>query len=241
MATPTFKSFLRWKRASADAIGKDPEIIQEIVNNNTFVTEVTQNVEFITNLVENNEFITQLVENNTFVTELTENNDFITQVTENNTFVTNITQQINANLNGKKGIANELATLDASGKITASQLPPAMINFAIDGGGAAIPAGLKGFAVVPFDCTITRVDVLSDVSGSIVVDIWRDTYANHPPADADSITSATPPTLSSAIKSSNTSLTGWTTQLNEGDILAFNVDSATTVTSVTIAIKVTKR
>lgn len=211
MAQPTFKNFLRWKRVAADAIGSDPEIVQEIVNNNTFITEVTNN--------------------ETFVTELT----------ENNTFVTNVTTVINANINGKKGVANELASLDADGKVTAAQLPPAVINFVIDGGGSAITTGLKGFAVVPFDCTIVSVDVLGNVSGSLVVDIWRDSYANHPPVDADSITASAPPTLSAAVKSRDTTLTGWTTQLNEGDILAFNVDSATTVSNATIALKINHR
>lgn len=211
MATPTFKNFLRWKRASADAIGQDPEIVQEIVNNNTFITELTTN--------------------ETFVTELT----------ENNTYITNVEYITNAVVNGKKGVANELATLDADGKVTPAQLPPAVINFAIDGGGSPITTGLKGFVYVPFDCTITAVTMLADVSGSVVVDIWRDVYGSHPPTDADSITAAAVPTISGAVKSQNTTLTGWTTQLNEGDILAYNVDSAATITSVTIALKITHR
>lgn len=207
----TYKSFLRWKRSAGTQIANDPVVIQEIVNNNTFITE------------------------------LSESNEFITNVTENNTFVTNVTNQINANINGKKGIANELATLDANGKLTAAQAHPATINFAMDGGGSAITTGLKGFVQVPFNCTIVKVDLLADISGSVVVDIWRDTYANHPPTDADSITAAAPPTISGAVKSTNTTLTGWTTQLNEGDVLAFNVDSAATLTHLTVAIKVTHR
>lgn len=221
---PQFKNFLRWQRHGA---GQDTDFVQEIVNNNFFVTE----------LAVNNTFVTELVENNTFITELTQNETFITEITEHSTFVTNVTNIIEA----KKGVINELATLDGEGKVTASQLQPAMINFAIDGGAQAITTGLKGFAVVPFDCTIDRVDIIADQTGSIVVDVWRDTYANHPPTDADSITSATPPTLSNAIKATNTTLTGWTRQLTEGDILAFNVDSAATVTSVTVAIKVSHR
>lgn len=426
-----YKSFLRWKRNSGESLGQDQDFIQEVVNNNTFVTE------------------------------LTENNEFITNVTEHNTFVTNVTNQINANINGKKGVASQLASLDANGKVVASQLglssagdmiiggagtptgytdvlaglsgsgsgtvslntnmgaggwqaawtdgsrttyangptvianstfisadltttrsigrfrfaqqspaqfgnnaasnptlqssndgvswttrwslandgpalgypqdvtstapdtgrtlrdygtielplpinarywrmyiptasgqgsgngwdiaqfelyevqvesgtagsptrlapptdqrmlkfdpavgpqwvamPPAVINFVIDGGGSAITTGFKGFAMVPFDCTVVGVDVLANVSGSLVVDIWRDSYANHPPVDADSITASAPPTLSSAIKSRNDTLTGWTTQLNEGDILGFNVDSAATVTSATVVLRIEHR
>lgn len=92
--------------------------------------------------------------------------------------------------------------------------------------------------VVPFDCTITGVTLLADTSGSIVVDIWKDTYANFPPTDADSITASAVPTISSATKSQDTTLTGWTTAVSAGDILRFNVDSVTDVTQVTIALSI---
>ena len=112
--------------------------------------------------------------------------------------------------------------------------------FIIDGGGSAITTGQKGHLEIPFKCEIQRVTMLADQSGSIVVDIWKDTYANFPPTDADSITSATPPTISAAQKSQDATLTGWTKTINEGDILAFNVDSAATITRVVIVLKVKK-
>ena len=114
------------------------------------------------------------------------------------------------------------------------------ITFIIDGGGSAITTGEKGHLEIPFACTITQVTMLADVSGSIVVDIWKNTYALFPPADANSITSTTPPTISAAQKSQDSTLTGWTTSIAAGDILAFNVDSVATVTRVTISIRATK-
>ena len=116
----------------------------------------------------------------------------------------------------------------------------ASIQIVIDGGGSAITTGVKGFLEVPFACTINRVTMLADQSGSIVVDIWKDTYANYPPTDADSITASAVPTISATTKSQDTTLTGWTTAIAAGDILGFNVDSITTVTRVTLALKVTK-
>jgi hypothetical protein len=82
--------------------------------------------------------------------------------------------------------------------------------------------------------------LLADQSGSIVVDIWKDSYANFPPTDADSITASAVPTLSTADKSQDATLTGWTTSVSAGDTLRFNVDSATTVTRVSVLLKVTK-
>jgi hypothetical protein len=113
------------------------------------------------------------------------------------------------------------------------------VGIVIDGGGSAITTGVKGYIQVPIGGTITAVRMLADQSGSIVVDVWKDTYANYPPTDADSITAAAPPTISSAIKSEDTTLTGWTTSITAGDILGFNVDSATTVTRVTLQITFT--
>jgi hypothetical protein len=112
------------------------------------------------------------------------------------------------------------------------------IEFVIDGGGAAIAPGTKGFIQVPFACTIAAARLLADRSGSIVVDIWKDSYANYPPDDADSITGAAPPAIASDIKSENTGLTGWTTGIAAGDILGFNVDSASTLTRVTVVLTV---
>ena len=114
------------------------------------------------------------------------------------------------------------------------------ITFVIDGGGSAITTGQKGHLEIPFACTIQQVTMLAAQSGSIVVDIWKDTYANFPPTDADSITASAPPTISSAQKSQDSTLTGWTTAIAAGDILAFNVDSCTTITRVTLSLKVGK-
>jgi len=119
-------------------------------------------------------------------------------------------------------------------------MPVATITFVIDGGGSTITTGVKGYLEIPFACTITQVTMLADQSGSIVVDVWKDTYANYPPVDADSITASAVPTISSAVKSQDATLTGWTTSIAAGDILGFNVDSATTVQRVTISLRVTK-
>jgi hypothetical protein len=114
------------------------------------------------------------------------------------------------------------------------------ITFVIDGGGSAITAGEKGHLEIPFACTITQVTMLADQTGSIVVDIWKDSYANFPPTDADSITASAPPTISSAQKAQDSTLTGWTTSISAGDILAFNVDSCSTIARVTLSLKVEK-
>ena len=112
------------------------------------------------------------------------------------------------------------------------------VGITIDGGGSAITTGVKGFIEVPFAGTITQATVLLDQSGSIVIDVWKDVYANYPPDNADSITASAPPTVSTATKSQDTTLTGWTTSIAAGDVLGFNVDSITTATRATLILKV---
>jgi hypothetical protein len=97
---------------------------------------------------------------------------------------------------------NEAIVVDRStGKVSLPATPDiATLTFVIDGGGSAIAAGIKGDLQIPFACAIEQVTLLADQSGSIVIDIWKDTYANAPPTVADSITASAKPTISSAAK-----------------------------------------
>jgi hypothetical protein len=99
---------------------------------------------------------------------------------------------------------------------------------------------VKGYVTIPYNCTITGWDIFADQVGSCVIDLWKDTYANFSPNISDSITGSEKPTLSSAQKNQDNSLSTWTTSISAGDIIAFNVDSATTVTRVNVIIKVNK-
>ena len=112
------------------------------------------------------------------------------------------------------------------------------IIFIISGGGSAITTGSKGFIAVDYACTITGVTLLGDQSGSIVVDIQSGTYAAFP--TNASICGAAKPTLSAAQKSQDTTLTGWTPAITAGAVLEYIVDSAATVTQVTVALTVSR-
>lgn len=123
---------------------------------------------------------------------------------------------------------------------TASSTNTIALNYELNGGGATILTGIAGDITIPFACTITEAILLADQSGSIVVDIWKDTYANYPPTVADTITASAKPTLSSATKSKDTTLTGWTTTIAAGSTLRFNVDSVTTLTRCLVSLTVVK-
>lgn len=89
---------------------------------------------------------------------------------------------------------------------------------------------------VPYDCVITGWTIAADASGSVVVDVWKDTLANFPPNVSDTITGSAKPTLSSARTGTSTTLTGWTTTLSEGDWLKFYVQSVSGIGEFVIAL-----
>jgi len=136
------------------------------------------------------------------------------------------------------------ASVLTTGTVPAGRLPPRIgaLGLVIDGGGSVITTGVKGFLEVPFAGTITGATLLSTdpavLAGSIVVDIWKAPYAGYPPTVANTITASAKPTLSSATKSQDTTLTGWTTALAAGDVLGFKVDSAALVTRVALSLRV---
>lgn len=94
--------------------------------------------------------------------------------------------------------------------------------------GTVLVTGFVGQIVVPYDCEIISAELTSLLSGSVVIDIWKDTYANYPPTDADSITASAPLTISSGTKVQDATLTGWTKTFTKGDRLFCNIDSVTT-------------
>jgi len=130
---------------------------------------------------------------------------------------------------------------DGTYSASVEEILTASINFIIDGGGSAITTGEKGHIEIPFACTIKQVTLLADQSGAIKIDIWKDIYANFPPDNTDTITGANEPEIAaSGVKDQDSTLTSWTTSISAGDILAFNVDSITTVKRCTVSLKVIK-
>jgi len=128
----------------------------------------------------------------------------------------------------------QIAKADGAGGV-AFEDDTVVINFIIDGGGSAITTGKKGHLEIPFAMTITGWTILGDQSGSIVVDVNRSTFAGFP--TLTSIAGTELPTLSAVQKNQDLTLSTWTTSIATGDVLEFEVDSATTVQRVTVAIR----
>jgi hypothetical protein len=120
-------------------------------------------------------------------------------------------------------------------------LLPSGINFHFDGGGSALVDQHLLWVEVPFKCDIDQVTLLADQNGDVVCDLWKDTYANYPPVNADSITASATPTITSTNKYQDATLTGWTTAIAAGDILVAAIEgAATAITALTCAVRVSR-
>lgn len=113
------------------------------------------------------------------------------------------------------------------------------ITFAFDGGGSELTAGSVQYVFVPYACTIVSATVDGQgATGSIVLDIWVDSYANFPPTVLDTITAAAKPTITAATKSRDTTLTGWTTAVAAGSYIGVKIDSVSSFTKVRLTLEV---
>jgi hypothetical protein len=119
-----------------------------------------------------------------------------------------------------------------------------IINYVIDGGGGVIASGSAGFVEVPWNVTPVSWDLLSNISGSLSVDVRRSTYATWTGSTFisgnASIVGSEKPTITNGFKGQDASLTTWS-GISAGDILVFHVDQTPTlITRATLALKVRK-
>lgn len=115
------------------------------------------------------------------------------------------------------------------------------IEIGIGNGITAITTGVKAAFRVPVDCVVESWELVAPLqSGSLVLDVWKDSYANFPPTVADTIAGSEKPTISSAQKGQDASLSTWTTSLSAGDWLIINVDSCTSITLAILSLQCRK-
>lgn len=114
------------------------------------------------------------------------------------------------------------------------------INVTFDGMGSVLTVGNKAILPDLKAMTITSWTLVAEQSGSVVIDVWKSTYGSYPPVVGGSIAGTEKPTLSSADKNQDTSLSTWSTSIADGDCLIFNIDSVTTIEKCVLTIKGTR-
>lgn len=142
---------------------------------------------------------------------------------------------------GSSGTSGTSGINGSSGTSGVSATALGSFGITIDGGGSVITTGIKGYITIPYSGTITGWNILGDATGSIVIDVWKTSFAGAPPTVADSITGTSKPTMSSVVKNEDNTISGWSnTSITAGDVVGFNVDSVSTLTRVNLSIKITK-
>jgi hypothetical protein len=130
---------------------------------------------------------------------------------------------------------------DGSQLTPPSGLTKGSFGINISNGNNVINLGQKGFVKMPYNGIITSWTLMTSVSGSVSVDIWKDSTNNFPPTISDSIVNGNYLNLNNEYINSENNLSGWTTtSFVEGDIFTFNVISASTLTNMNLTINVTK-
>jgi len=104
----------------------------------------------------------------------------------------------------------------------------------------ALETGVVANVVIPYNCIIKEIELLADTTGSVSVDIWKDTYANYPPTIDDSILPETHPAIENDVKYQDTTLEEWNTSISAGDILTFYIESVADIRQLTIYLKLEK-
>ncbi len=134
-------------------------------------------------------------------------------------------------------------TIDNAGVATLStNLATRQITIPMSGGGAVIPTGIQADGQIEYECDIISVTMLADQVGSMVVDLWVDSYANYPPTIADSICGGALPTISAANKSTDAVLTGWTGKhILAGSTIRPNINSCSSIQRCTLILNVVAR
>lgn len=114
-----------------------------------------------------------------------------------------------------------------------------------DNYGAPLVADQQVLVQCNVDCTILAWTIATDAVGSIVIEVRRCTYAQYDngvthPVTADKINATNPPTVSSADKATDSTLTGWTTSLHATEFVQFVITSVSGLTYANILLGTTK-
>ena len=110
------------------------------------------------------------------------------------------------------------------------------VNFVLDNGSIDITAGSKGYLNIDVTGEIESWMLVSENTGTIVVDIFKTTYAQFPNGFT-SIVGSEFPRLTNQAKNKDDNLSTWNTQITAGDILDFRVSSCSGITKCSVFLR----
>lgn len=110
------------------------------------------------------------------------------------------------------------------------------INFVLDNGSFDITPGVKGSLGIDVSGRIESWTIVSEETGSIVIDIRKDRFDTYP-NNLTSIVGSEYPRLIGQSKNRDESLSTWLTGIIAGDILDFRVISCTGITKCSLFLR----
>jgi hypothetical protein len=116
-----------------------------------------------------------------------------------------------------------------------------MISFTVDGGGLIVATNKSFWVRVPWSGTILAATLITDVSSSTGLDIWKTNYAQYPPLVANTIVASALPTMTASVKYQDTTLTGWQKSFASNDVFKFIIYSNSAATQITLNLDVRKQ
>jgi hypothetical protein len=110
-----------------------------------------------------------------------------------------------------------------------------------DGGGLPLLVPNVFFIAVPFAGELTGYEVIADQVDTISIDVYRVAYADFDihsldPQPGDKISGSNPIAVTANNKSFDSSLTGWTTDVNEADVYIFIMTACSAATKLSVGV-----
>lgn len=116
-----------------------------------------------------------------------------------------------------------LSTAVAADLPAHTHTPTTSLGYSIGDGVSVIPTGSKFGFRVGFAGTLTAKYMISDVSTTTVVDVWKAVGAT--PTNANTITGGNELTITASTAEADNAMTSWTTSFAANTWFFFNVDS----------------
>lgn len=133
--------------------------------------------------------------------------------------------------------ATKIPIADGAGHLNGwISLEPWVPGVSLDGSGAVIVAGSKGYRLVGDACIIQQWMILADAVGNITIDIKKCDYVGYPVTA--SICGGALPALAGVVKGESSALGAWSVNLASGDILEFVVSAPTVMTKAWLFLRV---
>jgi hypothetical protein len=113
------------------------------------------------------------------------------------------------------------------------------LNILMDGQGGVLSAGVKADITIPFNINIYKWRLMAGTTGTLLMGIWNDTYANYPPISADAMSAGAtgPYLLGTDILKREATTSGWGSPTGAQDsVVRINIDQISNIKTASLTL-----